>query len=103
MPEAQKKDWSMKRILITGAAGRLGRVLRKGLAQPDRILRLLDVADLGDAAPNEELRIMDATRIEALHREMDGVDTFLPTFKYYLSLYKEMIDIAFIQLSTYFC
>ena len=22
----------------------------------------------------------------------DGVDTFLPTFKYYLSLYKEMID-----------
>ena len=26
--------------------------------------------------------------------EMDGVDTFLPTFKYYLSLYKEMIDKA---------
>ena len=24
--------------------------------------------------------------------EADGVDTFLPTFKYYLSLYKEMID-----------
>ena len=26
--------------------------------------------------------------------EMDGVDTFLPTFKYYLSLYKDMIDKA---------
>ena len=26
--------------------------------------------------------------------EMDGVDTFLPTFKYYLSLYKEMIEKA---------
>ena len=26
--------------------------------------------------------------------EIDGVDTFLPTFKYYLSLYKEMIDKA---------
>ena len=26
--------------------------------------------------------------------EMDGVDTYLPTFKYYLSLYKEMIDKA---------
>ena len=26
--------------------------------------------------------------------KMDGVDTFLPTFKYYLSLYKEMIDKA---------
>ena len=25
---------------------------------------------------------------------MDGIDTFLPTFKYYLSLYKEMIDKA---------
>ena len=26
--------------------------------------------------------------------KMDGVETFLPTFKYYLSLYKEMIDKA---------
>jgi len=26
--------------------------------------------------------------------KMDGIDTFLPTFKYYLSLYKEMIDKA---------
>ena len=26
--------------------------------------------------------------------KVDGIDTFLPTFKYYLSLYKEMIDKA---------
>ena len=44
----------MQRILITGAAGRLGKVLRGGLARSDRILRLLDIADLGEAATNEE-------------------------------------------------
>lgn len=44
----------MKRILITGAAGRLGKVLREGLAREDRILRLLDVVDLGGAGSNEE-------------------------------------------------
>ena len=67
----------MQRVLIAGAAGRLGRVLRKGLARPDRILRLLDIADLGDAAANEKLRVMDTRRVDALLPEMAGVDVVL--------------------------
>ena len=54
----------MQRILITGAAGRLGKVLRGGLARSDRILRLLDIADLGEAATNEELVAVDAGEID---------------------------------------
>ena len=64
----------MQRILITGAAGRLGQVLRRGLARSDRILRLLDIADLGEAATNEELVAVDATQVEAVLPHMDGVD-----------------------------
>ncbi|SKA30017.1 NAD-dependent epimerase/dehydratase family protein [Consotaella salsifontis] len=64
----------MQRVLITGAAGRLGRVLRAGLARPDRILRLTDIADLGLASVNEELHQVDATDLEAVLPLMDGVD-----------------------------
>jgi nucleoside-diphosphate-sugar epimerase len=41
-------------ILITGAAGRIGAMLRPRLARQDRTLRLLDVADL-TAGPGEEV------------------------------------------------
>lgn len=44
-----------RRILITGAAGSLGGHLRTGLAPLAERLRLADVADLGKAAPHEEL------------------------------------------------
>jgi uronate dehydrogenase len=44
-----------RRILITGAAGSLGSHLRTGLAPLAERLRLADIADLGDAAPHEEL------------------------------------------------
>src|SRR5215475_11349334 len=37
-------------ILITGAAGQIGSMLRSRLARPDRTLRLLDTAPL-DTAP----------------------------------------------------
>jgi uronate dehydrogenase len=49
----------MKRLLITGAAGGVGREMRKRLAGMADILRLSDIADLGDAAPNEELVTCD--------------------------------------------
>lgn len=64
----------LQRVLITGAAGRLGRVLRAGLARPDRILRLTDIIDLGAASSNEELYSADATSLEAALPLMDGVD-----------------------------
>jgi len=43
------------RLLLTGAAGGLGRVLRPRLRACCEVLRVSDLADLGDAAPGEEL------------------------------------------------
>ena len=62
------------RILITGAAGRIGRVLRDGLRRDDRILRLVDIADLGTAGDREELVRLDVTDLGALEAAMEGVD-----------------------------
>ena len=45
----------MQRILITGAAGQIGRALRSGLRGAYPLLRLLDVAPLGAAAAGEEV------------------------------------------------
>ncbi|UZE25779.1 NAD(P)-dependent oxidoreductase [Pseudomonas sp. B21-056] len=44
-----------KRLLITGAAGRLGKILRAEMAAHAEYLRLTDIADMGEAAPHEEL------------------------------------------------
>jgi uronate dehydrogenase len=44
------------RLLLTGAAGGLGQVLRPRLKACCDVLRVSDIADLGDAAPGEEVR-----------------------------------------------
>jgi uronate dehydrogenase len=62
------------RLLLTGAAGGLGRVLRPRLAAHCRQLRLSDITDLGAAAPHEELvpaRLEDRAAVFAL---LEGVD-----------------------------
>jgi uronate dehydrogenase len=62
------------RLLITGAAGALGRQLRARLKSCCRIMRLSDIADLGGAGPNEELRpaaLEDRAAVLAL---LEGVD-----------------------------
>lgn len=64
----------MKRILLVGAAGRIGKVLRAGLASPGRILRLVDIAPLGVAAEREEICNTDATDLDALILAMKDVD-----------------------------
>ncbi|MVU80293.1 NAD-dependent epimerase/dehydratase family protein [Nocardia sp. ET3-3] len=46
---------SLQRVLVTGAAGNLGRLMRPRLARPDRILRLLDLAPLDPPAPGEQV------------------------------------------------
>jgi uronate dehydrogenase len=43
------------RLLLTGAAGGLGRVLRPRLKARCRVLRVSDIADLGTAGPGEEV------------------------------------------------
>lgn len=67
----------MQTILMSGAAGRVGRVLRAGLAAPDRILRLTDIAPLGAAGEREDIREGDARSLEFMQEAMQGVDVFI--------------------------
>ncbi len=64
----------MHRVLITGAAGAIGSVLREGLRGHYPVLRLSDVAPLGEAAAGEELDAADLGDLAALEAAMDGVD-----------------------------
>lgn len=61
-------------MLITGAAGGLGHVLRKSLAPFARTLRLSDLQGLGEAGPNEELFQCDLADGRAVHEMLAGVD-----------------------------
>lgn len=64
------------RVLITGAAGRIGGYLRSRLARPDRVLRLLDVAPL-EARPGEEVVQASIEDLEALSDATRGVDAVI--------------------------
>ncbi|HEY2928662.1 NAD-dependent epimerase/dehydratase family protein [Piscinibacter sp.] len=64
------------RLLLTGAAGGLGRVLRPRLKAYCEVLRLSDVADLGSAAKGEEVvpaRLEDRAALTALLQGVDAV------------------------------
>jgi hypothetical protein len=58
-------------ILITGAAGKVGTILRSRLARPGRTLRLLDLAPV-TAGPSEEVIAASVTSLDALQRACDG-------------------------------
>ncbi|MCJ8139614.1 NAD-dependent epimerase/dehydratase family protein [Falsirhodobacter halotolerans] len=67
----------MERLLITGAAGGLGRVLREKLRPFARKIRLSDIADLGAAAENEELVSCDLGDEAAVMDLVAGCDGIL--------------------------
>jgi len=62
------------RLLLTGAAGGLGRELRRRLPAHCEILRVSDLADLGPAAPHEEVQPADLADADAVLALLDGVD-----------------------------
>ena len=64
----------MNRILITGAAGQLGTVLREKLRGHASILRLSDVADLPPAREGEEVVQCDLSDGAAVMKLVEGVD-----------------------------
>lgn len=68
----------MKRLLITGAAGGLGRAMRQRLAGLTEKLRLSDIADLetaiGEAGAHEELVQCDLTDAAAVAKLVEGCD-----------------------------
>jgi uronate dehydrogenase len=64
------------RLLLTGAAGGLGKILRDRLQPYCDVLRLSDIADLGAAAANEELvqcDLADAQAVEAMLCDVSAV------------------------------
>lgn len=66
----------MKRLLVTGAAGGLGRVLRDRLAPMAATLRLADIVPIADPRPNEEIvtcDLADGPAVDAMVAGCDGI------------------------------
>ncbi|WP_163848459.1 NAD-dependent epimerase/dehydratase family protein [Pseudooceanicola aestuarii] len=66
-----------KKILITGAAGRLGTELRRGLAPLADTLRLADRTEIPDLAPHEEAAIFDLADMAATMAAIEGCDAIV--------------------------
>ncbi|HPW07970.1 MAG TPA: NAD(P)-dependent oxidoreductase [Burkholderiaceae bacterium] len=62
------------RILMTGAAGNLGKALRDRLKTNCNVLRLSDRAEFGPAGDREEVVLADLSDADAVHSMMQGVD-----------------------------
>ncbi|KFE57112.1 NAD-dependent epimerase/dehydratase family protein [Pseudomonas syringae] len=66
------------RVLLTGAAGGLGKVLRKSLRPYAKTLRLSDISEMAPAADaSEEVQICDLSDKQAVHQLVEGVDAIL--------------------------
>lgn len=63
-----------KRVLITGAAGKIGRALREGLRGRYPLLRLSDVAPLDDAGAGEEVVYADLRDMTQVERAVAGTE-----------------------------
>lgn len=67
-----------ERVLVTGAAGVIGKFMRTRLAKPGRILRLLDIAEPAPAGPDEAVEIVtgsvtDPDAMAAACRDVDAI------------------------------
>lgn len=62
------------RLLITGAAGNLGRELRRGLAPLARVRRLTDRAEMEPAGEGEEIMQADVGDFDAMMNVVEGCD-----------------------------
>ncbi|WAJ38850.1 NAD(P)-dependent oxidoreductase [Pseudomonas sp. GOM7] len=66
------------RLLLTGAAGGLGQVLRERLLPYANVLRLSDIAEMAPpAGPHEEVVRCDLADKHAVHRLVEGVDAII--------------------------
>jgi uronate dehydrogenase len=66
----------LNRLLLTGAAGGLGKVLRQRLRPYAETIRLSDLTPMGDAAPGEEVvpcNLADKAAVDRLVRGCDAV------------------------------
>jgi uronate dehydrogenase len=65
---------SALRVMMTGAAGNIGRTLRAHLKGRYALLRLVDVAPQDAAGPGEEVVTVDIRDLAALERSLNGID-----------------------------
>jgi len=68
---------AFKKILITGAAGRLGSELRRGLAPLAESLRLADRVEIKDVQPHEEARVFDLSNEAETMAATEGCDAIV--------------------------
>ncbi len=66
-----------ERLLLTGAAGGLGKALRERLKANCNVLRLSDVADFGAATEGEEVMLADLADAAAVHAMVKDVDAIV--------------------------
>lgn len=66
------------RLLLTGAAGSLGKVLREGLRPYTKALRVSDIAEMTAATDeHEEVQVCDLADKAAVQQLVEGVDAIL--------------------------
>jgi uronate dehydrogenase len=70
-------DHVWNRVLITGAAGHIGRTLRAGLAGRHPKLVLLDRKPVENLAPHEEAVVADLRERDALAKAVEGCDALV--------------------------
>ncbi|HYF17482.1 MAG TPA: NAD(P)-dependent oxidoreductase [Ramlibacter sp.] len=68
---------TFQRLLLTGAAGGLGRELRGRLKRYCDVLRVSDIAPLGAAAAGEECVELDLADAAGVHSLLQGVDAIV--------------------------
>src|SRR4051812_22977322 len=68
-----------QRVLITGSAGIVGKLMRPRLRRAGRVLRLLDLAQQDAPGPDEAVELITAsvTDAEAMAKACDGVDALI--------------------------
>ena len=65
------------RLLLTGAAGALGRILRPRLKTCCRVLRVSDIATMDSAGPGEEVVVAALQDAAAVHALVAGVEAIV--------------------------
>jgi uronate dehydrogenase len=66
-----------RRLLLTGAGGGLGRILRDRIRPWADVVRLSDIADIGPAREGEEVVQCDLSDKEAVLKLLEGVDAVI--------------------------
>jgi uronate dehydrogenase len=63
-----------KRVLVLGAAGKIGRAVREGLRGRYRLMRLADIVPQAPAEPGEDCVDAELNDMAAMTSAMDGID-----------------------------